>query len=138
MINFLQCVTLAFTIAETEMALLLKAPFQGMFNVLDISNCIWLNLGIQLVSPDAHFLWGFVVCLFLNRKFYKLVATFMSFSVTKNIECQYSGKFVGFLFAFFFLSKIHTFSCSFFKFVSFQKLGKGPQIHHTTPLQITP
>ena len=87
MINFLQCVTLAFTIAETEMALLLKAPCQGMFNVLDISNCIWLNLGIQLVSPDAHFLWGFVVCLFLNRKFYKLVATFTSFSVTKNIEC---------------------------------------------------
>lgn len=58
MINSLQCVTLAFTIAKTEMALSLKAPFQGMFNVLDISNCIWLNLGIQLVSPDARVLFG--------------------------------------------------------------------------------
>lgn len=58
MINSLQCVTLAFTIAETEMALSLKAPFQGTFNVLDISNCIWLNLGIQLVSPDARVLFG--------------------------------------------------------------------------------
>jgi len=57
MINPLQCVTLAFSIAETEMALSLEAPFQGMFNVLDISNYIWLNLGIQLVSPDARFLF---------------------------------------------------------------------------------
>lgn len=58
MIGSLQCVTLALTIAKTEMALSLKAPFQGTFNVLDISNCIWLNLGIQLVSPDAQFLFG--------------------------------------------------------------------------------
>lgn len=60
MINSLHCVTLAFTRAETKMALSLKAPFQGMFNVLDISNCIWLNLGIQLVSPDAQFLFVFL------------------------------------------------------------------------------
>lgn len=58
MINSLQRVTLAFTIVDTEMALSLKAPFQGMLNVLDISNCIWLNLGIQLVSPDAQILFG--------------------------------------------------------------------------------
>lgn len=83
MINFLPCVTLALTIAETEMALSLKAPFQGMFNVLDVSNCIWLNLGIQLVSPDARVLF---VCFF-HRKSYKLVATFTSSIATKNIKC---------------------------------------------------
>lgn len=65
MINFLPCVTLALTIAETEMALSLKAPFQGMFNVLDVSNCIWLNLGIQLVSPDARVLF---VCFFTENR----------------------------------------------------------------------
>lgn len=65
MMNFLPCVTLALTTAQTEMALALKAPFQGMFNVLDISNCIWLNLGIQLVSPDARVLF---VCFFTENR----------------------------------------------------------------------
>lgn len=111
MINSLQCVTLAFTVAETKMALSLKAPFQDMFNVLDISNYIWLNLGIQLVSPDARFLFA---CFFaencinwLRHSWVPLWLKILNVSIWER--------------AFFFRKKkkrkTHTFSCSFFIFV---------------------